>query len=89
MEYVKPSKEDIQWLSYQWGNEYYAFRLFPAIMGLRHPPHRGSESIYTTSKQPNRLLQQKGTPTQAGVNSPYRDRPIEEKPGTLQEDEQR
>ena len=39
VEYVEAIKEDIQWLGYQWGNEYYA-------SGLRHPPHRGRKSIY-------------------------------------------
>ena len=44
VEYVEAIKEDIQWLGYQWKR--IRFRLFPAIMGLRHPPHRGRKSIY-------------------------------------------
>ena len=42
VEYVEAIKEDIQWL----GKRTLRFRLFPAIMGLRHPPHRGRKSIY-------------------------------------------
>lgn len=46
VEYVEAIKEDIQWLGYRWGNEYYGFRLFPTAMGLRHPPHQRGQSVY-------------------------------------------
>ena len=45
VEYVEAIKEDIKWLGFQWGNEYYAFRLLPAAVGFCHPSDQGRKSI--------------------------------------------
>ena len=42
---TNPTKEDVEYVEAM-GKRILRFRLFPAIMGLRHPPHRGRKSIY-------------------------------------------
>ena len=46
-------------------------------MGLRHPSHQGRKA-YIDEQSSEVIAAQKGTPTQPGVESPYRNRPIEE-----------
>jgi glutaminyl-tRNA synthetase len=76
-EYVDNIMNDIQWLGFKWGNVYYASDYFEQLwdfavwmikQGLAYIDEQSSEQIAA----------QKGTPTQAGTASPYRDRPIEE-----------
>ncbi|MGB2502512.1 MAG: glutamine--tRNA ligase/YqeY domain fusion protein [Flavobacteriaceae bacterium] len=72
VEYVNAIKKDIKWLGYQWAKECYASDYFEQlfnwaneliIKGLAYVDAQSSEDIAS----------QKGTPTQAGTNSPYRD----------------
>ena len=76
-EYVEAIKEDIQWLGYQWGNIYYASDYFQQLwdFAIRLIEERKPYIDEQTSEQ---IAQQKGTPTQPGIESPYRNRPIEE-----------
>ena len=76
-EYVENILNDIHWLGFQWGNVYYASDYFQQLWdfavwliekGLAYVDEQTSEQI----------AEQKGTPTEAGTNSPYRDRPVEE-----------
>ena len=76
-EYVENIMSDIKWLGFKWGNIYYASDYFDKLWdfatwlikkGLAYVDEQTSEQI----------AEQKGTPTQPGVASPYRDRPIEE-----------
>ena len=76
-EFVDAIKENISWLGYQWDKECYASNYFHQLYdwaiylieeGKAYVDSQGSEDIAT----------QKGTPTQAGTNSPFRDRSIEE-----------
>lgn len=76
-EYVENILNDISWLGFKWGNIYYAsdyfeklwdFALWMINKGLAYIDEQTSEQI----------AQQKGTPTEPGTPSPYRDRPIEE-----------
>ena len=77
VEYVEAIKEDIQWLGYQWGNEYYASDYFQQLWDFAIRLIEEGKA-YIDEQTAEQIAQQKGTPTQAGVNSPYRDRPIEE-----------
>ena len=76
-EYVENILNDIHWLGFQWGNVYYASDYFQQLWdfavwliekGLAYVDEQTSEQI----------AEQKGTPIEAGTNSPYRDRPVEE-----------
>ena len=76
-EYVENIMNDIKWLGFHWENVYYASDYFDKLWdfsiwliekGLAYVDEQTSEQI----------AEQKGTPTQAGRPSPFRDRPIEE-----------
>ena len=76
-EYVENILNDIKWLGFHWGNVYYASDYFEQLWdfaiwlinkGLAYIDEQTSEEI----------AKQKGTPTEPGTASPYRDRPIEE-----------
>ncbi len=76
-EYVEAICKDIEWLGFKWGKLLYAsdyfqdlwdFALWCIEQGLAYVDEQTSEQI----------AQQKGTPTQPGTPSPFRDRPKEE-----------
>ena len=77
VEYVDAIREDIQWLGFQWGAEYYASDYFERL-------YRFAEELilaghaYVDEQTAEEIAQQKGTPTTPGVASPYRDRPAQE-----------
>ncbi len=77
VEYVDAIKEDIEWLGFKWDNLYYASDYFDFIyecalklidLGL----------AYVDESTPDEIREMRGTLTEAGINSPYRDRPLEE-----------
>ena len=76
-EYVDNILNNIKWLGFKWENIYYASDYFEKLwdfaewlinQGLAYIDEQSAEEI----------AKQKGTPTTPGINSPYRDRPIEE-----------
>ena len=77
VEYVEAIKEDIQWLGYQWGNEYYASDYFQQLWDFAIQLIKEGKA-YIDEQSAEEIAAQKGTPTQAGTDSPYRNRPIEE-----------
>ena len=77
MEYVDAIKEDIQWLGYQWGNEYYASDYFQQLWDFAIRLINEGKA-YIDEQSSEEIAAQKGTPTQPGVDSPYRNRPVEE-----------
>ena len=77
VEYVDSIKEDIQWLGYQWANEYYASDYFQQLWDLAIRLIKDGKA-YVDEQSAEQIAQQKGTPTQPGIESPYRNRPIEE-----------
>ena len=77
MEYVDAIKEDIQWLGYQWGNEYYASDYFQQLWDFAIRLIKEGKA-YIDEQSSEEIAAQKGTPTQPGTDSPYRNRPIEE-----------
>ncbi|MEO8254035.1 MAG: glutamine--tRNA ligase/YqeY domain fusion protein [Flavobacterium sp.] len=76
-EYVDAIKEDLQWLGFQWDKELYASDYFQqlydwAILLI----NKGK--AYVDSQSSEAMAGQKGTPSQSGVDSPYRNRSVEE-----------
>ena len=77
VEYVDAIKEDIEWLGFHWGNIYYASDYFQQLWDFAIRLIKEGKA-YIDEQSSEVIAQQKGTPTQPGINSPYRDRPIEE-----------
>ncbi len=78
MEYVNAIKEDIHWLGYDWEDRlYYASDYFPKLYDLAVRLIKEGKA-YVDEQSSEEIARQKGTPTQPGQNSPYRDRPVEE-----------
>ncbi|MFO8063743.1 MAG: glutamine--tRNA ligase/YqeY domain fusion protein [Spirochaetia bacterium] len=78
LEYVESIKEDVRWLGYDWGDrEYYASDYFAELYELALKLVREGKA-YVDSQSAEQVSEQRGAPTEAGTESPYRDRPIEE-----------
>ena len=77
MEYVDAIKEDIKWLGFEWGAEYYASDYFQQLWDFAIRLIKEGKA-YIDEQTSEEIAAQKGTPTQAGIDSPYRNRPIEE-----------
>jgi glutaminyl-tRNA synthetase len=76
-EYVDSIMEDIQWLGYKWGNIYYASDYFQQLWDFAVQLIK-ADKAYIDEQSAELIARQKGTPTQAGTPSPFRNRPIEE-----------
>ncbi len=78
VEYVDAIKEDIKWLGYDWEDrEYYASDYFPQLFDLAVRMIKEGKA-YVDDQTSEQIAEQKGTPTTPGINSPYRDRSVEE-----------
>ncbi|MCQ2351729.1 MAG: glutamine--tRNA ligase/YqeY domain fusion protein [Paludibacteraceae bacterium] len=77
VEYVDSIKEDIAWLGFKWGNVYYASDYFQQLWDLAVRMIKEGKA-YIDEQSAETIAAQKGTPTEPGQNSPFRDRPIEE-----------
>ena len=77
VEYVEAIKEDIKWLGFDWGAEYYASDYFQQLWDFAIRLIKQGKA-YVDEQTSEEIAAQKGTPTQAGTESPYRNRPIEE-----------
>lgn len=77
VEYVDSIQEDIKWLGFQWGNIYYASDYFQQLWDLAVRMIKEGKA-YIDEQSAETIAAQKGTPTEPGQNSPFRDRPIEE-----------
>jgi len=76
-EYVDSILNDIKWLGFHWGNVYYASDYFQKLWDFAVWMIKQGKA-YIDEQTSEQIAEQKGTPTQPGVASPYRDRPIEE-----------
>lgn len=76
-EYVDSIKEDIKWLGYTWANEFYASDYFDQLYNFAIQLIKQGDA-YVDDLTPDEIAAQKGTPTEPGVNSPFRDRSVEE-----------
>lgn len=77
VEYVDSIKEDIEWLGYKWGNIYYASDYFQQLWDFAVRLIKEGKA-YIDEQSAEEIAKQKGSPTQAGTDSPFRNRPIEE-----------
>jgi len=77
VEYVDSIQEDIQWLGYHWKNVYYASDYFQQLWDLAIELIKQGKA-YVDEQSAETIAKQKGTPTIAGIESPFRNRPIEE-----------
>jgi len=76
-EYVDAIKRDIEWLGFNWANECYASDYFQQLYDWAVEFVKKGKA-YVDSQSSEDMAKQKGTPTQVGTNSPYRDRSVEE-----------
>jgi len=77
IEYVDSIMEDIKWLGFHWNQVYYASDYFQQLYDFAIELIK-KDKAYVDEQSAEVIAQQKGTPTQAGIESPYRNRPIEE-----------
>ena len=77
VEYVDSIMQDIKWLGFKWGNVYYASDYFQQLFDLAIRFIKEGKA-YVDEQTAEQIAEQKGTPTEPGVASPFRDRPIEE-----------
>ena len=76
-QYIDAIKKDVSWLGYNWSEERYASDYFKqlhdwAILLINNG------LAYVDSQTSEEIAEQKGTPTKAGTDSPYRARSIQE-----------
>jgi glutaminyl-tRNA synthetase len=76
-EYVDAIKRDVEWLGFKWDKECYASDYFQQLYDWAVELIK-KDKAYVDSQTSEEMAQQKGTPTQPGTNSPYRNRTIEE-----------
>ncbi len=76
-EYVESIKEDVRWLGFEWKHERYASDYFDSLYDYAcRLIDKGL--AYVDDSTSEEMAAGKGTPTEPGKNSPYRDRSIEE-----------
>ena len=76
-EYVESIKEDIRWLGFEWANEFYASDYFDQLYTFATTLIRKGLA-YVDDSSPEQIATLKGTPTEAGKESTFRARSIEE-----------
>lgn len=78
VEYVDSIKEDLRWLGFDWGErEFYAADYYEQLYGHAEALVRKGLA-YVDSLTADEIREHRGTLTEPGRNSPYRDRPVEE-----------
>jgi len=78
VEYVDSIKEDVHWLGFDWGDrEYYASDYFQQLYEFAVRLIKDGKA-YVDSLTADEIREYRGTLTEPGKNSPYRDRSIEE-----------
>ncbi|HNY62795.1 MAG TPA: glutamine--tRNA ligase/YqeY domain fusion protein [Bacteroidales bacterium] len=77
VEYVDSIKEDIQWLGFQWDAEFYASDYFEQLYQWAEQMIREGLAYVDFSSQ-EQISLERGTPTKPGIESKYRNTPIEE-----------
>jgi glutaminyl-tRNA synthetase len=76
-EYVDAIKEDLLWLGFNWAEERYASDYFQQLYDWAILMIKNGKA-YVDSQSSEEMAIQKGTPTQPGVDGPYRNRSVEE-----------
>jgi len=77
-EYVEGIQRDVRWLGYDWGKHlYFASDYFERIYELTEELIRKGKA-YVCDLSPDEIREYRGTLTEPGRNSPYRERSVEE-----------
>lgn len=76
-EYVDAIKEDLKWLGFNWTEELYSSDYFQQLYEWAVQMIKNGKA-YVDSQTSEEMAAQKGTPTQPGVDGPYRNRSVEE-----------
>ena len=76
-EYVDAIKRDVEWMGFEWDTECYASDYFQYLFDWALELIEQGKA-YVDSQSSEEMAKQKGTPTEPGVNSPYRDRSVAE-----------
>ena len=76
-QYIDAIKNDISWLGFKWDEERFASDYFEQLFSWALELIKNGKA-YVDSQSSTVMAEQKGTPTSPGVNSAFRDRPIEE-----------
>ncbi len=76
-EYVDAIKDDVSWLGYEWDTECYASDYFQQLYDWAVELIKQGKA-YVDSQSSEAIASQKGTPTEAGTESPFRNRSVEE-----------
>ena len=79
-EYVDSIKNDIKWLGFVWDKELYSSDYFQQLYDWAVVLIKKNKA-YVDDQNSETIADQKGTPTNAGTNSPFRDRSIEKNLG--------
>jgi glutaminyl-tRNA synthetase len=77
VEYVRAIKEDVRWLGFEWDELRYASDYFEQLYHYAEDLIRAGKA-YVCDLSPEEMREFRGTLTEAGRNSPYRDRSVEE-----------
>ncbi|MEY8781514.1 glutamine--tRNA ligase/YqeY domain fusion protein [Allomuricauda sp. XS_ASV26] len=76
-EYVEAIKNDVEWLGFKWDKECYASDYFQQLYDWAVYLIK-EKKAYVDSQTSEQIAEQKGTPTEPGKESPYRNRSVEE-----------
>ncbi|MEN9348378.1 MAG: Glutamine--tRNA ligase [Bacteroidota bacterium] len=76
-EYVESIKHDIQWLGFEWANEFYASDYFEQLYDWAVELIKQGYA-YVDDSTAEEIAAMKGTPTEPGKESPFRSRSVEE-----------
>ncbi|CEN38581.1 glutamine--tRNA ligase/YqeY domain fusion protein [Capnocytophaga cynodegmi] len=76
-EYVDAIKRDVEWLGFEWDRECYASDYFQELYDWAVQLIKQGKA-YVDGQTSEEIAKQKGTPTQAGIESPYRNTSVEE-----------
>ncbi len=75
--YIDAIKNDISWLGYKWDKECYASDYFETLYNWAVDLIK-KDKAYVDSQNSAEIAEQKGTPTEPGTDSPFRNRPTDE-----------
>lgn len=76
-EFVDAIKRDVQWLGYEWDTERYASDYFQQLYDWAVVLIKKGKA-YVDSQSSEEMASQKGSPTEPGIHSPFRERSVEE-----------
>lgn len=76
-EYVKAIKEDVKWLGFDWDGLYFASDYFEEMYNRAVKLIRKGKA-YVDDQSAEQIRETRGTLTEPGKESPYRNRPVEE-----------